>query len=299
MASRKLTLARRQRAIGVALTTPALLALGATVLFPLLWTVSLSVQRFSLAANAPAPEFAGFDNYTRVLGSAGFQSALVQTLGYVVATLALELLLAMPIALLLQRSTTGRKALRLVVAVPLMIAPVVAALAWRFLFSNEYGLVNTGLGALGIDGPNWFADPWFARATILIANGWLALPFVVLVLLAGLANVPGDLLEAARMDGASRWQSFFRIVLPLLRPAILIILVIRLADAFRVFDAVYVLTGGGPGNSTEVLSSYLYRLLFTNTDFAGGAAVTVLFVLIVGATAGAVFLVLREREVAR
>ncbi len=299
MASRKLTLARRQRAVGVALTTPALLALGATVLFPLLWTVSLSVQRFSLAATGPAPQFVGFDNYARVLGSAGFQNALVQTLGYVVATLALELLLAMPIALLLQRPTTGRKALRLVVAVPLMRAPVVAALAWRFLFSNEYGLVNTGLAALGIDGPSWFADPWFARATILIANGWLALPFVVLVLLAGLANVPGDLLEAARMDGANRWQSFFRIVLPLLRPAILIILVIRLADAFRVFDAVYVLTGGGPGNSTEVLSSYLYRLLFTNTDFAGGAAVTVLFVLIVGATAGVVFLVLREREVPR
>jgi multiple sugar transport system permease protein len=124
----------------------------------------------------------------------------------------------------------------------------------------------------------------------------LALPFVVLVLLAGLANIPKDIEEAARIDGAGAWQNFRHITLPLLKPALLIVLVIRLADAFRVFDSVYVLTGGGPGGSTEVMSSYLYRLLFTNTDFAGGAAAAVVFVLVIAASAWAVFALLRDKE---
>lgn len=292
-------MARRGRLTGAALTAPAILALAITVAFPLLWTVSLSFQDFDLTVGGPPPSFAGLDNYSRILGSPAFVNALMQTVGYVVVTLAVELAIGVPIALLLSRETRGRKAMRLVVALPLMIAPVVASLAWKFLFSNGYGLVNEGLGLLGLPQPSWFADVWLARGTILVTNAWLALPFVVLVLLAGLANVPAELIEAARTDGANRWQVFARIILPLLRPAILIILVIRLADAYRVFDAVYVLTGGGPGNSTEVMSSYLYRLLFTNTDFAGGAAAVVVFVAVVGVSALAVFLLLRPREARR
>jgi multiple sugar transport system permease protein len=213
-----------------------------------------------------------------------------------VTTLAVELVVGMSIALALQRATLGRRVLRLIIAVPLMVAPVVGALAWRFLFSNDYGLINAGISLLGLDPPQWFADPWLARTTILIANAWLALPFVVLVLLAGLANVPEELLEAARTDGANKTQTFFRIVLPLLRPAILIVLVIRLADAFRTFDAVYVLTGGGPANTTELMSTYLYKTMFTRTDFSAAAAITILFVIVVGVLAGALFLLLRERK---
>lgn len=285
--------APRRRLTGVLLTLPALLTLAATALFPLLWTVSLSLQSFSVARSGPAPAFVGLDNYARVLGSDAFWTALGQTLGYVGTTLLVELALGLPIALALHRGTRGRRILRVVVAVPLMIAPVVASLAWKFLFSPGYGLVNRGLELIGVNGPAWFADPWLARSTILVTNAWLALPFVVLVLLAGLANIPGELREAARVDGASAWQTLWRITVPLLRPSILVILVIRLADAFRVFDSVYVMTGGGPGSSTEVLSTYLYRRMFTATDFAGGAATAVLFVLVIGIAAGAVFLWLR------
>jgi multiple sugar transport system permease protein len=296
VAARRRTLASRRRLSGVLLTAPAVVALALTVAYPVLWTVSLSFQRFSLARSAPPATWAGVENYTRVLGSAAFRDALLQTIGFVVTTLAVELLVAMPIALALNRESRGRRAMRLVLALPLMIAPVVASLAWKFLFSNDYGLINRGLGLVGLPAPSWFADVWLARVTILVTNVWLALPFVVLVLLAGLANIPGELLEAARTDGAGRWMIFRHIILPLLRPALLIVLVIRLADAFRVFDSVYVLTGGGPGNATEVMSSYLYRLLFTSTDFAGGAAAAVLFVLVMGACAWAVFALLRNKE---
>lgn len=290
---RRMTTERRRRRVGVALTAPALIALAATALYPLIWTVSLSFQHFSVAVGGPAPTFAGLSNYTRTLGNPALWTAVGQTVGYVATTLVVELALGLAIASLLQRETRGRKMLRLVIAMPLMVAPVVAAMAGKFLFSPGYGLINRGLELVGLHAPAWFADPWLARTTVLVTNLWLALPFVVLVLLAGMATIPGELREAAITDGANRWQVFWQITLPLLKPSILIILVIRLADAFRVFDAVYVMTGGGPGTSTEVLSSFLYRQMFSRADFAGGAATAVLFVALIGLSAGAVFLWLR------
>ncbi|WP_432561765.1 carbohydrate ABC transporter permease [Kineococcus sp. SYSU DK003] len=281
------------------MTAPALIALAATALFPLVWTISLSLQRFSVAVDGPAPSFVGLANYGRVLQTPAFWTALGQTLGYVVVTMVVELVLGLAIALALARDTAGRRALRVVIALPLMIAPVVAAMAWKFLFSPGYGLINEGLAKVGIQGPAWLADPWLARATILVTNAWLALPFVVLVLIAGLTNIPGELTEAARVDGAGWWQRLWYVTLPLLRPAVLIVLVIRLADAFRVFDAVYVVTGGGPGDATEVLSTFLYRQMFTSADFAGGAATSVLFVVVIGVSAGAVYALLRPRKDAR
>ncbi|MET0844207.1 MAG: sugar ABC transporter permease, partial [Mycetocola sp.] len=282
-----------------ALTAPAIVALAVTALFPLLWTISLSFQDFQVGANAPASSFVGGENYIQILTSPEFVRALVQTLGYVTTTLVLELAIGLPIALALQKTTRGRRLLRVIVALPLMVAPVVAALAFKFLFSSDYGLINQGLAAVGLPTPTWFADVWLARTTILVTNLWLALPFVVLVLLAGLVNIPDEIIEAARTDGAGRWRTLVHIILPLLRPALLIILVIRLADAFRMFDAVYVLTGGGPANSTEVMSSFLYRLMFTRADFAGAAAATIIFVMVIAVFAGAIFFLLRDREAHR
>jgi len=285
---------RRRRLTGILLTAPAIAALLITIVFPMLWTVWLSLQSFTLGVGATV-QFVGLQNYLRIVASSGFIMALVQTLGYVAVTLTLELVAGLAIAHFLRRATRGRKAMRLVVAIPLMIAPVVASMAFRFLFADGYGLVNGGLQLLGLPTPSWFGTPWLARTAVLITNLWLAVPFVVLVLLAGITGIPDELEEAARVDGGSRWQIFLRITLPLLKPTILIVLVIRLADAFRVFDSVYVLTGGGPANSTDVMSSYLYRTMFENSDFSGGAAVTVLFVLVVGVIAGGIFLALRGR----
>lgn len=280
---------------GLALTAPALAALVLTILFPLAWTIWLSFHTFGLGP-AVAQRFVGVANYTRILASSDFLAALVQTLGYVVVTLVVELVIGLAIAHMLRRTRWSTKLLRLVIAIPLMIAPVVASMAFRFLFANNYGLVNHGLALLGLPTPSWFGTPWFARGTILITNLWLAVPFVVLVLLAGMVAIPGELEESARTDGANSWQIFYRITLPLLKPSILIVLIIRLADAFRVFDSVYVLTGSGPANSTDVMSTYLFRTMFENSDFAGGAAVTVLFVVIVGVIAGGIFFILRERK---
>jgi multiple sugar transport system permease protein len=285
----------RQRVrTGILLTGPALLALGLTTLYPIFWTVALSFQSFG-AIGAGENSFVGWENYARIFGSPEFCSAMVHTIEFVFVTLVIEALISMPLALSLHRPLPGSKFFRAIVALPLMVAPVVAALAWRFLFADGYGLIDSILHVLGVTGPSWFANVWLAGAAIVIANLWLAVPFATLMLLAGLANIPRELTEAAKIDGASGWQIFCQIIFPLLRPVIAVILVVRLADSFRVFDVVYVLTGGGPANGTDVMSTYIYKLMFTNVDFSGGSAASTVLVLLTGAISAGSVLLLRRR----
>jgi multiple sugar transport system permease protein len=176
------------------------------------------------------------------------------------------------------------------------MAPSVAGLLFRFLFADQYGAINHLLEMVGIEGPLWVADPWAARAAILIANLWLATPFVILVLLAGMASLPEEPFEAARVDGARGWQLVRYIMLPLLRPAILVILVIRLTDAFRIFDLVYILTGGGPGDFTQVASTFIYRETFVRVHFPQAAAASFLLVGVVVLLSILLFRLLRTRQ---
>jgi multiple sugar transport system permease protein len=286
---------RPRLATGLLLTAPALLILGATMLYPMLWTLWLSLNGPQTAMRGTV-DFRGLSNYTRIAASSDFQQALAQTLGLTAASFLLEALIGIAVALALHRGLRGSKAFRAIVALPLMVAPVVGALAWRFIFADGYGLIDSALTALGGGGPLWFADVWLARSTIVIANLWMALPFDILVLLAGLASLPTDPIEAAQVDGASPAQIFFSITLPLLKPVIAVILVIRMADAFRIFDVVYVLTGGGPANTTDVLSTYIYRQMFTVVDFPGGAAAAVLLVFVTAAFSLLAVLLLRSRR---
>lgn len=268
--------------------------IAVTMVYPIAWTVWLSVNGENTALRG-VPDFVGFANYVRIVQNIDFAAALWQTLGIVAASFVVEAVVGLAVALALHRALAGARIFRAVVALPLMVAPVVGALAWRFIFADGYGMIDTVAGFLGYDGPLWFANIWLARATVVIANLWLALPFTILVLLAGLTALPTEPLEAARVDGASSWQILTMVILPLLRPVIAIIIVIRLADAFRIFDVVYVLTGGGPANKTDVLSTFIYRQMFTVFDFAGGAAASVLLVSITSMASVAAVLLLRDR----
>lgn len=280
---------------GFGLTLPALIVIGLTTLFPILHTVWLSLNSEKTAMRG-TPDFRGLANYGRIVKSSDFQKALWQTLGFVTTSLMLEIILGMMIALALHRGLRGSKIFRAIFAMPLMVAPVVGALAWRFVFVDGYGMIDSLMNAFGGEGPLWFADVWLARSSIVIASLWMALPFDILVLLAGLASLPTDPLEAARVDGASATQIFTNITLPLLKPVLAVILIVRLADAFRIFDVVYVLTASGPANTTDVLSTYIYRQMFTAFDFPGAAAAAVMLVLITGLFSLIVVLALRARE---
>jgi multiple sugar transport system permease protein len=287
--------ARRRARTGVLLTLPALAALGATMLYPIGWTVWLSLNAKDSAISGKT-DIVGLANFGRILAQSDFLAALGHTLGLVAASFLLEAAIALPVALALNRSLPGMRALRAVVALPLMVAPVVGALAWRFMFVDGYGMIDSIGAWLGGEGPLWFADVWLARAAIVITNLWLALPFDILMLLAGLASLPDEPVEAARVDGASPGQLLALVTLPLLRPVIAVILVVRCADAFRIFDVVYVLTGSGPANSTDVLSTYIYRQMFTAFDFEGGAAASLLLVLVTSLASLAAVLLLRRRR---
>lgn len=285
---------RSRTGTGIALTLPALTALGVTMLYPVGWTIWLSLNGPNTAMRG-TPDFRGLDNYARIAGSGEFQTALWQTMGLVGASFFFEAVIGLAVALALHRGLKGSKVFSAIVALPLMVAPVVGALAWRFILGDGYGMIDSIAGLFGLSGPLWFADIWLARTSIVIADLWMALPFDILVLLAGLASLPTDPIEAAQVDGASPAQILVTIILPLLKPVIAVILVVRLADAFRIFDVVYVLTGGGPANSTDVLSTYIYRQMFTVFDFPGGAAAAILLVLITAGFSLLAVLLLRDR----
>jgi len=267
------------------------------MLYPIGWTVRLSLNSDKTALRGGV-DFVGLANYLRIIRNPDFAVALAQTLGFLAASFALEAVLGLTVALALHSGLAGAQTFRAIVSLPLMVAPVVGALAWRFVFADSYGLIDTIAGYFGGHGPQWFANVWLARAAVLIANLWLALPFDILVLLAGLAALPTEPFEAARVDGASPWQILTRITLPLLKPVIAIIVVIRLADAFRIFDVVYILTGSGPANRTDVLSTFIYRQMFTVFDFAGGAAGSILLVIVTSLASLIAVLALRDREAA-
>jgi ABC-type sugar transport system permease subunit len=284
---------RAERKLGLMLCAPAVVMMLLVTAYPIVYAFILSLQKKDLRFPGESG-FVGLSNYATVLGSSLWWQAVFNTAFITVVSVVIELVIGMGIAIIMHRAIFGRGVVRTAVLIPYGIVTVVAAFAWFYAFDPSSGFVNH-LPFIPND-EAWFGGRFSSFAVIIMAEIWKTTPFMALLLLAGLATIDESLYEAARVDGASAWQRFWRITLPLLKPALLIILVIRLADAFRVFDSVYVLTGGGPGGSTEVMSSYLYRLLFTNTDFAGGAAAAVVFVLIIGACAWAVYALLRDKE---
>jgi multiple sugar transport system permease protein len=248
---------------------PAAVTLGAVALFPALAVLWLSLEeRSPLLA---AARFVGFDNYTRLIADARFWNALANTVYFSALSVALEVLLGLLIALLLARAFRGRALLYSIILLPWAIPTVVSARLWEWLYNADYGVLNYLLGTH----VNWLGSPGWALHAAILMDVWKATPFVALLLIAGLQTIPRELYQAAALDGAGAWTTFRRITLPLLVPLLLVVLVFRTIDAFRVFDAIYVLTGGGPANSTETVSIYAYRVLFQALEFGYGSAVAV------------------------
>lgn len=254
-------------------------AVGAVVLVaivPLAWTAWESLHLHDLRMPWRGRPFVGLDNYVELLSDPRFRGAVARTAFFVAVTVPVELALGLVLALGLDRISRGRGLARVLVLLPWAVPTAVAALVWRFMFEGEGGVANemlTDLGLLG-DPLIWFAGSTSAWVPILLADVWKMTPFVALLLLAGLQNIPRSLYEASRMDGAGAWQRFRHVTLPLLRPALLVALLFRTLDALRVFDLVYVLTGGGPGTATEPISLFAFDALLRNLRFGYGSAVS-------------------------
>lgn len=273
---------RADRRLAWLLVAPALAVTAAVALFPLGWTLWESLHRHDLRMPWLGRPFVGLDNYAEILGDGRFWGAMLHTVFFTAVSVALEIGLGLFLALALNQAFRGRGLVRAAVLIPWSIPTVVAALLWRFLFDAQAGIINeilVGLGAL--DAPIvWFVRAATAWVPVILADVWKTTPFVALLLLAGLQNIDPALYEAADVDGASAWRQLRSITLPLLRPALAVALIFRTLDAFRVFDLIYVLTGGGPGTATEPIALYAFNALFSNLRFGYGAALSVIVFLV-------------------
>jgi trehalose/maltose transport system permease protein len=269
--------------LGLLLAAPAILTILVIAVIPLAQTIQDSLFRISLKfEDAPRP-FIGLDNYFNVLTDDSWFNALRVTTVVAVTSVAIELVLGMIIALLINRSFGGRGIVRAAVLVPWALTTVVSAKMWAWIYDGRYGVANDLLMRVGvIDQPIIFlVRPEITIWAMVAAEVWKTTPFMALLLLAGLQLIPHELYEATALDGASRWQTFWRVTLPLLKPTILVALLFRTIDAVRMFDLPRVLTNGGPGKSTETVVLYTYNTFFTSLNFGYGSTLAVMIFLIV------------------
>ncbi len=273
---------------------PAVLFLVFTSLYPLTYALFLTFFRWDLKIS-PERSFIGLDNYVYAIGDSQFHSSLWVTLIFVGVTVTVEVVLGMVIALMVTRETSHGRVVRSLLLIPMVMTPVVVGILWRILFNPDFGLVNYILSLFGADPTKllWLGDPDLALWAVMITDIWEWTPFVVLVFVAGLTSLPVDTFKAARVDGASSWQIFWKITLPLLKPVILVTVLLRFLDAFKVVDTVYVMTYGGPGDSTKLLSFFIYEtgLKYFNIGYASTVSwifIVLMFVL--------TFYLIRERQ---
>lgn len=262
--------------VALMLTLPALTIVAAFGLLPILWTLWESLHLHDLRMPWLGRPFVGAANYVEIVTAPRFWSALGHTGFFVAATLLIELAAGLLLAMALDRVTRGRGLVRTAVLLPWAVPTVVVALIWRFMFESPGGLASTLTGGLSIAPETWFADPVAAWVPLILADAWKTTPFVAILLLAGLQQIDRSLYEAAAVDGAKAWRQFTHITLPLLAPALLVAALFRSLDAFRVFDLVYVMTGGGPGTTTEPIALYTFATLLQNLEFGLGAALSMI-----------------------
>jgi multiple sugar transport system permease protein len=278
---------RQEKITGWVMLFPALLVLGLVFIYPIARAFWLSWFTENLGTQLQ-PVFTGLGNYQRMLGDGRFWQSLSNTAIFTVISVFLELLLGLGVALVLNKSFWGRGVVRTAAIIPWALPTAVMGLAWAWIFNDQYGVVNDLLIRLGLidTGINWLGTPSLAMIALIVADVWKTTPFISIILLAGLQSISEDLYEAHRLDGASPWQSFTQITLPLLMPQILIALLFRFAQSFGIFDLIQVMTGGGPAGSTETVSIYIYSTVMRYLDFGYGAAlVVVTFLLLVFAVA--------------
>lgn len=273
---------RGDRRFALLLMLPAALFLAAFVLWPLLRFVYDSFFEISPFAGA-GRTFIGLDNYIAAFASEAFTSASVRTLVYTFFVVAMEFTLGLAIALLFTALGSRSTVFRTFFMYPLMIAPVVAGLLWRFLLIDNFGIINELLFEVGIlsspDQVQWLSNPNLALFSVAIPDIWLTTSFITLVLFAGLQNIPGDIIEAARLDGARYPRILFNIIVPLLRPVIAVALIVRGIDAARAFDVILIQTDGGPQGSTTTLSLLIYRTMTRFGDPGLASAMGTLYLL--------------------
>ncbi|PSB41034.1 carbohydrate ABC transporter permease [Chroococcidiopsis sp. CCNUC1] len=288
---------KREQKTGWILLLPALIVMLVVYAYPILRAFWLSVFTQNLGTELELV-FSGLSNYGRMFNDGRFWQSLWNTTVFTTASVLSELILGIGVALVLNQAFKGRGIVRTITLIPWALPTAVMGVAWAWIFNDQYGVVNDILRRLGLieTGISWLGNPTLAMIAVILADVWKTTPFIALLLLAGLQSIPGDLYEAHSLDGATPWQSFWKITVPLLMPQIIVSLLFRFAQAFAIFDLIQVMTGGGPGGATETVSIYIYSTVMRYLDFGyGSALIVVTFLILVIAVAIASLLLTRAR----
>lgn len=275
--------AARQRLLAWAMIVPAFIVVFALILMPVVRAFWMSLHIIDLKRPALGQPFVGLENYIDIFQDSFFWASVYRTVYFMVVSIAFELVIGIAVALLLNQEFKGRGFLRAIILIPWALPITIDAIMWKWILNPTYGALNSLLWQLGLIDSyrSWLSHPVGALNMVIVADIWKVTPLVVLLTLAALQTIPTHLYEAALVDGANRWYSFWHITLPLLRPALTIILVIRTMDAFKVFDIIYIMTSGGPSDGTKVIAYYTYLEAFSYLRFGRGAALAYLMTLFI------------------
>jgi multiple sugar transport system permease protein len=260
---------------------PAVVVMAVACLVPLLSALQLGFYDWSMGTPWGEAKWVGTDAFVAAFQDAAVWRSLVTTLMFAAVCVVAEMLLGIALALALEGDVRGMAFFRTLFILPMMIAPIAVGLTWRYLFDAQFGLLNAIMQLFGAAPVGWLAQEHTAFIAIIIADIWQWTPFVFIMMIAGLANVDTSVLEAARIDGATWWQATMRVKLPMIMHVIAITLLMRLIDAFRVLEVIYILTFGGPGDSTEILSLHIYKTAFVGQRLGTAAAISVLLLVVV------------------
>jgi ABC-type sugar transport system permease subunit len=291
-------LRRSQLVLASCLLLPSFVVVFGVVLYPLLQTIYTSMHDVNSALPGPEP-WVGLHNYVRILKDPEFLTSLWRTAYFTFVATACEIVLGILLGLLLSAKFRGRAVVRAAVIIPWAVPTIVSGALWRWIYNGDYGPLNSLLMQMHLITiyHQWLGSPELALNMVIVEDIWKYTPFVALFIMAGLGTIPGELHEAATVDGASPLRHFWSITLPLLTPVILVTLVLRTIDGFRLFDIVYVMTHGGPANGTETLAFYTDVSAFSDQSFGRGSALAVFITLIVLVITVAYMRILRTQEV--
>lgn len=275
---------------------PAVVFIMLMMAFPVVFTIYLSTHQW-IGGSLQPPRFVGADNFLRLFfADERFWGATLRTLLLTSGAVAVQTVLGVAIAVLIHRQFVLRGLVRSVILLPMIATPVAVALIWRLMFHPQLGILNDILGALGIAPSDWIADSNLALLLVGVVDTWEWAPLIALITLAGLTALPEDPFEAASIDGASAWQRFWHITLPMVRPIVVVAVVFRLIEALKTFDIILVMTNGGPGFATETLNIYAYNIAFQYQQLGYSAALLIVFFLLVLLLSGSVMSLRRAKE---
>lgn len=273
---------------------PGVLLLVVLTLYPLANLIRMSVSTIEFAQGREIWTFTPGANLAQLTSDDVLRPALINTVIFVIVSVAIEMVIGLALAIAVAGLARGKSWVRAALIVPILVPPVAIGSMWKLMYNYDFGIFNQAIVALGGSPVNWLGAPSLALASVIVVDVWHWVPFVFLILFAAVEGLPTDLLEAARVDGATRWQVVTRIMIPLLKPAIVVAFLFRTILAFKVFDEVYLLTSGGPGTSTEIVNLHLYKVFFEQNQLGYGALLS----LAVIAAIVAFLLVARRAQVA-